>query len=109
MRETEAKEDAKLTEFQEELVQMCAVLKGDHHAKDDFPHKIVRDMKVVEAVDYMGGAFQKFLDDCDHAVKNGEDESHIVCLAPKKQKRVSKTFAGKLFSCLACGRDQAVQ
>ncbi|KAK6162747.1 hypothetical protein DH2020_002588 [Rehmannia glutinosa] len=102
MRESEANEDAKLSEFQEELVQMCAVLKGDH-GKDIFPHNIVKDMKVVEAVDYVGGAFQKFKDDCDIAIKNGADESHIVCLANQPQKRVSKSLKRKLFSCLACG------
>ncbi|KAK6119293.1 hypothetical protein DH2020_046966 [Rehmannia glutinosa] len=57
MRESEANEDAKLSEFQEELVQMCAVLKGDH-GKDIFPHEIVKDMKVVEAVDY-GSCFSE--------------------------------------------------
>ncbi|XP_047983276.1 non-specific phospholipase C3-like [Salvia hispanica] len=102
MREREANEEVGLTEFQKELVQMCAALRGDHGE--------VKDMKVVEAVDYVGGAYRKFLDDCHSAVKNGEDESHIVCLAHQpQQKRVSKSFAGKLFACCACGRDQAVQ
>ncbi|KAL1535858.1 Non-specific phospholipase C3 [Salvia divinorum] len=105
MREREANEEAELTEFQKELVQMCAVLRGDHGEGA----LAVKDMKVVEAVDYVGGAFRKFLDDCDSAVKNGEDESHIVCAHQPQQKRVSKSFAGKLFSCCACGRDQAVQ
>ncbi|KAI3444883.1 hypothetical protein Pfo_001548 [Paulownia fortunei] len=104
MRDTEPDEDAKLSEFQEELVQLCAVLKGDH-AEDVFPHKIVKDMKVGQAVDYVGGAFKKFMDDCDSAMKNGADESHIVCLANQPKKHVSKSFARKLFSCLACGRD----
>ncbi|KAG6395108.1 hypothetical protein SASPL_145700 [Salvia splendens] len=102
MRERKANEEVELTEFQKELVQMCAALRGDHGE--------VKDMKVAEAVDYVGGAYRKFLDDCDSAVKNGEDESHIVCLAHQpQQKRVSKSFAGKLFACCACGRDQAVQ
>ncbi|XP_073139939.1 non-specific phospholipase C3-like [Henckelia pumila] len=103
MRESEPNEDANLSEFQEELVQLCAVLKGDHNAKDIFPHKIVKDMKVVEAVDYMDVAFQKFLDDCEDAEKNGADGSHIVCLPSEHaKKRVPKTFTQKLFSCLVC-------
>ncbi|KAL3622343.1 Non-specific phospholipase C3 [Castilleja foliolosa] len=104
-RDREANEDAKLSEFQEELVQMCAVLKGDHNNEDIFPDKIVKDMKVVEAVEYIGGAFRKFKDDCDDAIRNGADESHIVCLATsdQPQKHESKSFARKFCSCLACG------
>ncbi|KZV21803.1 hypothetical protein F511_02961 [Dorcoceras hygrometricum] len=98
MREVEPNEEADLSEFQQELVQLCAVLKGDH-AKDIFPHKIVKDMTVVEAVNYMDVAFQKFLDDCDEAEKNGADESHIVCLTEPGK---TKTFKQKLFSCLVC-------
>lgn len=101
MREVEPNEEANLSEFQEELVQLCAVLRGDH-AKDGFPHEIVKDMKVVEAVHYVDVAFQKFLDDCDDAEKNGADGSHIVCLAEHGKKRVPKTFTQKLFSCLVC-------
>ncbi|CAA0827152.1 Non-specific phospholipase C3 [Striga hermonthica] len=103
MRDTEANEDAKLTEFQQELVQMCAVLKGDHDNSDIFPHKIAKEMNAVEAVDYMGGAFQKFKDDCDNAIRNGVDVSHIVCLAKLPEIHVQKSFAEKLLSCLACG------
>lgn len=104
MREREPNEDAKLSEFQEELVQLCAVLRGDH-TEEGFHHKIVKDMKVVDAVDYVGGAFRKFLDDCDNAVKNGADESHIVCLEKHPRKRVSKSFTRKVFSCLSCVQD----
>ncbi|EYU40282.1 hypothetical protein ABFS82_02G132700 [Erythranthe guttata] len=108
MRETEANEEAKLTEFQEEIVQLCAVLKGDYHTEEDFPHDILKkDMNVVEAVDYMGGAFRKFLDDCDSAVKNGADESHIVCdhAEQPNRKRLGKSFSSKVFSCLTCVQD----
>ncbi|KAL6569696.1 Non-specific phospholipase C3 [Orobanche minor] len=105
MRDGEANEDAKLSEFQQELVQMCAVLKGDRNNEDIFPPRvIVKDMTVVEAVDYMEGAFQKFKDDCENAIRDGADESHIVCLDNRPHKRVSKSFARKLFSCLTCDR-----
>lgn len=106
MREVEANEDATLTDFQEELVKMCAALKGEH-TQDNSPEKIVKDMKVVEAVDYMGGAFQKFRDDCETARKNGADESLIVCdsVHDVTQKRDSKSLTETLLSCLTCGRD----
>ncbi|KAK4488593.1 hypothetical protein RD792_004359 [Penstemon davidsonii] len=101
MRETEPNEEANLNEFQEELVQLCAVLKGDH-AKDVFPHKIVKDMKVVEAVDYVDGAFQKFLNDCDNAIKNGADESYIVCAEVVDQpKKLPKTKINKQINIMA--------
>ncbi|KAL2491391.1 Non-specific phospholipase C3 [Abeliophyllum distichum] len=103
MRDTEPNEDANLSEFQQELVQMCAVLNGDH-AKDIYPHKIVKDMKGIEAVDYIENAFNKFKDACENARKNGADESHIVILANPPIKRVSNTIARKIFSCLTCNR-----
>lgn len=104
-REDGPDEEAKLTEFQEELVQLCAVLKGDHIDDDTFPNKIVVDMKVVQAVDYMVPAFDKFLNDCEDAKKNGADESHIVCEVKQLGKHVSRSFKRKVFSCLTCGND----
>ncbi|XP_059633751.1 non-specific phospholipase C3-like isoform X2 [Cornus florida] len=102
MRETEAKEESKLSEFQEELVQMAAVLNGDH-TKDIYPEKLVENMTVLDAVSYVDDAFSKFLSDCDDAKKNGADGSHIVCQLENLSKRVvSKSFAHKLFSCLVC-------
>ncbi|GMN61540.1 hypothetical protein TIFTF001_030629 [Ficus carica] len=103
LREGEAKEDAKLTDFQAELVQMAATLNGDH-AKDIYPHKLVEDLTVSEAVKYCEGAFKTFLDECDKAKQRGMDDSHIVvCGAsePKRQKP-PKSFAQKIFSCLIC-------
>lgn len=104
LREKEADEDSKLSEFQAELVQLAAVLKGDH-LKDIFPHKIVENMKVKEATAYIEGAFHKFLDECENAVKIGADESHIVSAAkPPNEKHALKSFAQKICSCLVCDR-----
>lgn len=108
------KEEAKLSEFQEELVQMAATLNGDCK-KDIYPQKLVEGMNVKDAINYVDNAFKKFLDDCDKAKKGGADESEIVQKAKKAvdkpeivasasppPKMKSKSFAHKIFSCLAC-------
>ncbi|XP_057495450.1 non-specific phospholipase C4-like [Actinidia eriantha] len=103
LREAEPKENAKLSEFQEELVQMAATLCGDHK-KDIYPHKLVENMTVDKAVEYVNTAFKKFLDGFERARESGTDESHDIPVprdrpAPAK----SKSFASKFLSCIACG------
>ncbi|XP_051122383.1 non-specific phospholipase C3-like isoform X2 [Andrographis paniculata] len=105
-REAAADEEAKLSEFQGELVQLCAVLRGEDANTGVFPAgKAAEGMKVVEAAEYVGSAFRKFLDDCDDARRNGADESYIVCAAKPPPKRRSKSLAGKIFSCITCGNN----
>ncbi|KAI3796642.1 hypothetical protein L1987_39320 [Smallanthus sonchifolius] len=102
MRHEDANEEAKITEFQEELVQLGAVLKGNHK-ESSYPDKLVENMKVNEAADYVEVAFKKFCDDCEKAKSEGKDDSYIVCdgeISPGR--KVSKTFADKLFSCIVC-------
>ncbi|KAF5202361.1 Non-specific phospholipase c3 [Thalictrum thalictroides] len=77
MHEREA--DEKLTEFQQELVQMVATLNGDCY-KDIYPDKLVENMSVPEAIKYCEDGFQKFLTSSENAKKNGADESEIVVL-----------------------------
>jgi phospholipase C len=111
MREEEEKEEAKLSEFQGELVQLAASLNGDHK-KDIFPNKLIENMTVTEAVIYVEGAYKKFCSDCHKARDGGAGELHIVCdhdqdekttpNAIPPQKPVSKSFASKVFSCLVC-------
>lgn len=101
LRVGEAKEGAKLSEFQEELVQMAAVLNGDHK-KDIYPQKLVEDMKVSDAVKYVENAFKKFCDECERAKESGADGSEIVVLAKPPTHTTSKSFVQKLFSCLVC-------
>lgn len=109
MREDEAKDEAKLSEFQEELVQMAASLCGDHR-KEGFPHKLVENMTASDGVEYVKGAFQKFLDECEKARRNGADGS-TICIPPVDSSTStavdapspkSKSFASKLFSCIVC-------
>ncbi|PON56691.1 Acid phosphatase [Parasponia andersonii] len=110
LREGGAKEESKLSEFQAELVQMAATLNGDH-AKDVYPHKLVDNLTVSDAVKYCDGAFKTFLDECQRAKDSGMDASHVVfCVAnssttplPKRpSQQAPKSFAQKIFSCLIC-------
>ncbi|KAE8721429.1 Non-specific phospholipase C4 [Hibiscus syriacus] len=101
-RRTEAKETEKLSDFQEELVQMAAVLKGDHKS-DIYPHKLVENMTVAEAAKYVHDAFDKF---CDEYLKEkgaeGNNESEIVELGKEVERPNRNSFISKLFSCLSC-------
>lgn len=102
LREGAAKEDAKLSEFQEELVEMAAVLNGDL-TKDIYPQQLVDGLNVSDGAKYVEKAFKRFCDECDKARENGEDDSEIICLEkPATTRRASKSFVHKLCSCLVC-------
>lgn len=104
LRETEAKEEGKLSEFQEELIQMVATLNGDH-SKDIYPHRLVQDLNVSKATVYIEAAFKKFLDERDRAKESGIDINEIVVgkASPTLLRPLSsKSFAQKIFSCLVC-------
>ncbi|CAI9764919.1 unnamed protein product [Fraxinus pennsylvanica] len=104
LREAEAEDEAKLSEFQEELVQMAAVLCGDHR-KENFPHSLFENMTVAGAVEYVDNSFKKFLDECEKAKENGEQES-TICIPIESTDSAtpveSKSFVSKFFSCLVC-------
>ncbi|XP_031248568.1 non-specific phospholipase C3-like [Pistacia vera] len=103
MRETDAQEDAELSEFQQELVQLAAVFKGDL-TKDIYPDKIMEKMTVAGGLKYVDDAFKNFSDECKKARESGADESEIVLLPKSKPptKTTSTTFLQKVFSCLVC-------
>ncbi|XP_061359104.1 non-specific phospholipase C4-like [Gastrolobium bilobum] len=103
LREAAAQEEAKLSEFQEELVQMAATLNGDHR-KSTYPKKLTENMSVSDAVKYVEGAFKTFLDECEKAKKNGVDESEIVDCANGHTQSDSKNFVNKMLSCIICDR-----
>ncbi|XP_065854369.1 non-specific phospholipase C3-like [Euphorbia lathyris] len=96
----EEEEEATVSEFQGELVQMAAVMNGDH-TKDIYPHKLVEGMKVSEAAKYVEDAFQQFRQACEIARENGVDESQIILLQ-SNTTATPKSFFNKLFSCLIC-------
>ncbi|KAG8391399.1 hypothetical protein BUALT_Bualt01G0183600 [Buddleja alternifolia] len=108
LRDAEANEGSKLSEFQGELVEMAAVLCGDHK-KESFPDKLVENMIVSEGVEYVKNAFKKFTDECHKAKENGADESTIHIPAEEDSGVVdsvpkeSKSFVSKFFSCIVCG------
>ncbi|KAL5834753.1 hypothetical protein ACOSQ4_014250 [Xanthoceras sorbifolium] len=97
MRDTAANEDAELSDFQQELVQLAAAFKGE------FTEDILENMTVAKGLKYVEDAFKKFSDNCHKARENGADESDIFLLPNQPtNKTTSKTFAQKLFSCLVC-------
>lgn len=102
LRDAGAKEDAKLNDFQEILVQMAATLNGDHK-KETYPHKLVENMTVAEAVKYVEAAFKMFQDECASAADKGSDKEEIIEVGKKLlTRRDRRSFVQKLFSCMIC-------
>ncbi|KAL8167100.1 hypothetical protein V2J09_008599 [Rumex salicifolius] len=77
LRKTEAEENRALSEFQTEIVQLAAVLNGDHFL-NSFPNEITKKMNVKEAHEYVTGAVSRFIRASKEAIKMGADESAIV-------------------------------
>ncbi|KAK6924684.1 Phosphoesterase [Dillenia turbinata] len=77
LRKTEANEEAALSEFQSEVVQLAAVLNGDHFLSS-FPDEMSNKMTVKEAHKYVGGAVSRFIRASKEAIKLGADDSAIV-------------------------------
>ncbi|XP_078182489.1 non-specific phospholipase C3-like [Carex rostrata] len=107
LRQTGAKEEAKISDFQKEMVQLAAVLNGDH-AKDIYPDKLVEGMTVAEAAQYVNDAYKVFRKECDRCIEAGMDESHVPIVLPKMpDNQHSGSPAWKIFTCLGCGHDAA--
>lgn len=90
IRQGEANENANLSEFQQELMQLAAVLKGDH-VLTSFPDKIGKDMTVKEGKEYMEDAVKRFFDAGLQALKMGVDVEQIVQMKPSLTTRSPKT------------------
>lgn len=86
IRQTEANEDAPLSEFQQELVQLASVLKGEH-VLTSFPGNIGKNMTVREGTDYMETAVKSFLEAGFAAKKMGVDSEQIVKMRPSLYSR----------------------
>lgn len=101
LRSFDAKEDKKLSDFQEELVQLAASLKGDNNIID----KPLDKMTVAHAAEYSNEAFKIFMDECAKAKQNGAAEDSIVVVPSTEQDIINKdnpkpkSFIDKLFSC----------
>jgi phospholipase C len=77
LRSTGAKEDGGLSEFQSEVVQLAAVLNGDHFLSS-FPNEMSNKMNVKEAHAYVRRAVARFVRASKEAIKLGADQSAIV-------------------------------
>ncbi|KAI5329515.1 hypothetical protein L3X38_028912 [Prunus dulcis] len=77
LRSTEANEDAGLSEFQGEVVQLAGVLNGDHFLSS-FPDEMSKKMSVKQAHGYVKGAVSRFIRASKEAIKLGADQSAIV-------------------------------
>lgn len=77
LRRTDIDENKALSEFQSEVVQLAAVLNGDHFLSS-FPDDTGKKMNVKEAHEYVRGAVSRFIRASKEASKLGADESAIV-------------------------------
>ncbi|KAL6584214.1 Non-specific phospholipase C6 [Orobanche minor] len=77
VRRTEADENRGLSEFQDELVQLAAVLNGDHFLSS-FPNDMAKKMNIREAHEYVRGAVSRFIRAGKEATKLGAEPSTIV-------------------------------
>ncbi|XP_002884392.2 non-specific phospholipase C5 [Arabidopsis lyrata subsp. lyrata] len=77
MRTTVAKENAELSDFQEELVIVAAGLKGDYK-NEELMHKLCKETCVADASKYVTNVFDKFIEESRKARERGCDENDIV-------------------------------
>ena len=66
-----------MSQFQSEIVQLAAVLNGDHFLSS-FPDEISNSMNVKAAHEYVSGSVSRFLRAGKEAITLGADESTIV-------------------------------
>lgn len=81
------KEDASLSEFQEELIQLASQLNGDH-VLNAYPH-IGKGMTVGQANRYAEDAVARFLEAGKTALRAGANESAIVIMRPALTSRAA--------------------
>ncbi|XP_039158710.1 non-specific phospholipase C2-like [Eucalyptus grandis] len=84
----EANEDAEPSEFQQELLQLAAVLKGDH-IFTSYPERLGKEMTVREGKEYMEDAVKSFFEAGLYAKKMGVDGEQIVKMRPSLTTRPS--------------------
>jgi phospholipase C len=113
LRQTQAKEDAVLNDFQIELVQLAAQLNGDY-TLDSYPDELPKKMNVGEACLYVERAVKRFLEACETAIKNGEDCEGIVKVpadeastsgSPSTSRSPFRVFLENIISCVLCTRE----
>ena len=80
----------KLTEFQQELLQVGAVLKGEN-VFTSFPDKVGKGMNVRQGKEYIDDVVKCFFEAGLYAKKMGGDEEQIVQMRPSLTTRPSKS------------------
>ncbi|XP_072983963.1 non-specific phospholipase C2-like [Typha latifolia] len=90
IREGEANEEAMLSEFQQELMQLASVMNGDHLLKS-FEEKVIKQMNVREGIAYMRNAVRRFFEAGMTATRMGVDEEQIVQMRPSLTTRTSSS------------------
>ncbi|KAM7272778.1 hypothetical protein ACFE04_027441 [Oxalis oulophora] len=88
IRQGEAKEDAPISEFQQELTQLAATINGDH-ILTSYPEKIGKDMTVKKAKEYMDNAVKRFFEAGRYAKRMGVDAEQVVQMRPSLTTRSS--------------------
>ncbi|XBI32669.1 hypothetical protein VPH35_056091 [Triticum aestivum] len=89
IRQTEANEEAKLSSFQQEIVQLAAVLYGDHQLSS-LQQRIRERMNVREGTSYMRSAVRRFFEAGMSAKRMGvADDEQIVKMMPSLTTRTS--------------------
>ncbi|KAH9300989.1 hypothetical protein KI387_012572 [Taxus chinensis] len=86
LRETSPNEGGKLSEFQKEMVQLAAVINGDHILKS-YPDEIANRMNVREANAYVEDAMSRFVEASREAMEMGAPDSTIVDMRPSLTSR----------------------
>ncbi|XP_021755145.1 non-specific phospholipase C4-like [Chenopodium quinoa] len=110
LRDFEAREQKKLSDFQGEMVQLAACLKGDHK-KDTYPNKLVEEMNVAHAADYCNEALKVFLQECEKARLDGVDDDTVIDIGDNEEQGIhikekdENSLVHKVFSCLACNNN----
>ncbi|PKA53122.1 phospholipase C [Apostasia shenzhenica] len=105
MRKKEAAEAAPLSDFQRELVQLAAVLNGDHAKPGASPEAIGQEMTVSQGASYMQEAFKAFLAEAEWSRRKGADGEHVVVVGSgdgdveKKKERKQPSCGCRLLSC----------
>ncbi|CAL9761655.1 unnamed protein product [Musa acuminata subsp. burmannicoides] len=83
LRATKAKEHRVVSEFQSEIVEMAAILNGDHRLTKH-GDKTIKRMTVREADAYVSHAVARFFRASKDAIEKGADESKTVDMAAAK-------------------------
>ena len=89
IRQTEANEEAKLSEFQQEIIQLASVLNGDHELTS-LQDRIRDKMNVREGIAYMRGAVKRFFEAGMSAKRMGVDDEQIVKMRPSLTTRIER-------------------